>query len=287
MPTTSDLLTDINQRHATAFVLLDRYATGEQGAYALADAAGDRFVLKWALDCSVLSRYQCAQQVSDQLRTLGYPAPQYVLAGCAADAAYAIQRALPGQPLDQLPLALVADFLTLNERQAGQARSEVPTWPEPVVHPVLFGGDGFCLLEPMQTYSTTTAEMLQAVQATVRRYADQLIPQADIVHYDCNPANVLVSATGITGIIDWDGWCAGDRMFDVATMLFYSYADAAVRSQLWQTILANSGPASGAVYLAHLIHRQVDWAIRYHTPAMVEHWLTIATAILVDLAAYH
>jgi hypothetical protein len=286
MRTTSDLLDEINQRHATRFVLLDRYTTGEQGAYALADATGDRFVLKWAPNCSVLARYQRAQQVSYQLRALGYPAPEYVLAGCSADAAYAIQRALLGQPLEQLPLALVADFLTLNQRQAGQARSEVSTWPEPVVDPVLFGGDGFCLLEPMQTYSTTTARMLQAVQAIVRRSADQIPSRADIVHYDCNPANVLAGATGITGIIDWDGWCAGDRMFDVATMLFYSYADAAVRSQLWQTILANSGPASGAVYLAHLIHRQVDWSIRYHTSATIEHWLTIATAVFSDLAAY-
>ena len=286
MRTTSDLLDEINQRHATAFVLLDRYATGEQGAFALADAPGDRFVLKWAPDCSVLTRYQRAQHITERLRALGYPAPQYVLVGCTADAAYAIQRALPGQPMEQLPLALVADFMTLNERQAGQARSEVSTWPEPVVNPVLFGGDGFCLLEPMQTYSTTTARMLQAVQATVRRYAHQIAPQADIVHFDCNPANVLAGATGITGIIDWDGWCAGDRMFDVATTLFYSYADPAVRRQLWQTILANSGPASGAVYLAHLIHRQVDWSIRYHPPATIEHWLAIATTILGDLAAY-
>jgi hypothetical protein len=46
------------------------------------------------------------------------------------------------------------------------------TWPDPVVHSVLFGGDGFCLLEPMQTYAATTSHMLQAVQAIVRRYAD-------------------------------------------------------------------------------------------------------------------
>ena len=77
----------------------------------------------------------------------------------------------------------------------------------------------------MQTYSIASANMLQSVQATVRRYADQLSPVADIVHYDCNPANVLATATHTTGVIDWDGWCAGDRMFDVATMLFYSYAD--------------------------------------------------------------
>jgi len=151
---------------------------------------------------------------------------------------------------------------------------------------VLFGGNGFCLLEPMQTYSATTAGMLQAVQATVRYYADQLAPQADIVHYDCNPANVLATAARITGVIDWDGWCAGDRMFDVATMLFYSYADSAVRRQLWQTILAHSGPASGTVYLAHLIHRQVDWSIRYHTPETIERWLAITTTVLGDLAVY-
>ena len=81
MRTTSELLTDINQRHGTAFALLDRYATGEQGGYALADASGDRFVLKWAADGSVLTRYQRAQHITDRLRALGYPAPQHVLVG--------------------------------------------------------------------------------------------------------------------------------------------------------------------------------------------------------------
>jgi hypothetical protein len=74
-------------------------------------------------------------------------------------------------------------------------------------------------------------------------------------------------------------------MFDVATMLFYSYADVAVRTSLWQTILNHSGPEAGAVYLAHLIHRQADWSIRYHTAKAIEHWLRIAVAILGDVAA--
>ena len=174
MRRTSDILADINQRHATTFVLLDRYATGEQGAYVLVDASGDHFVLKWAPDCVVIARYQRAQRITDRLRALGYPAPQHVLVGRTADVAYAIQRALPGQPMEQLPLALVADFLALNERQRDQARSETLTWTQPVVQPVLFGGDGFCLLEPMQTYSITTARMLQAVQTIVRRSAAQI-----------------------------------------------------------------------------------------------------------------
>ena len=285
MLTNADLIQRINRRHATAFVLRERYARGEQGAFALTDPAGNEFVLKWTADLCALTRFQRAWQVTDRLRALGYPAPEYVLVGCTAEAAYAIQRALPGQPMQQLPPALAPDFLALNARQAGQAQAEPPAWPAPVVSPVLFGGDGFCLLEPMQTYSTTSARMLATVQALVRRYAGAIIPRADIVHYDCSPANVLASAAGITGVIDWDGWCAGDRMFDVATMLFYSYTDPAVRAALWQAILTHSGPASGAVYLAHLIHRQVDWSIRYHSAEAIEHWLRIGAAILDDLAA--
>src|SRR6476659_4575579 len=103
MPTTSDLLGYINQQHGTAFVLLERYAAGEQGAFALRDAADNRFVLKWAADPTVLRRFQRAQQITEQLRAIDYPAPQYVLVGDTADAAYAIQRTLPGQPMQQLP----------------------------------------------------------------------------------------------------------------------------------------------------------------------------------------
>ena len=55
MPTISDLLHQINQQHATSFVLLDRYATGEQGAFALSDAADDPEV-QWASKWRGLSR---------------------------------------------------------------------------------------------------------------------------------------------------------------------------------------------------------------------------------------
>jgi hypothetical protein len=37
------------------------------------------------------------------------------------------------------------------------------------------------------------------------------------------------------------------------------------------------------VYLAHLVHRQTDWSLRHHDPAMVERVLGIGTAVLRDL----
>jgi hypothetical protein len=44
-------------------------------------------------------------------------------------------------------------------------------------------------------------------------------------------------------------------------------------------------PAAAAVYLAHLIHRQVEWSIRYSPPATVEHWLGRARLVLQEMPA--
>lgn len=285
MLTPAAILDQINQQHQTSFTLRERYATGEQGAFALADRAGERFVLKWSPDTSKLLAFQRAQHITAYLRTLGYPAPQYAFVGSTAQGAYAIQHTLPGQPLQHLSLTLVPQFLDINQRQMGQAGGQTSNWPAPVIDPVLFGGDGFCLLEPMQTYSSTSAIMLQMVQDRVRRFADAMYPTGDIVHYDCNPLNVLAENDTITGVIDWDGWCVGDCMFDLATMLFYSYADPLVRAQLWQTITDHVGPSIGSVYLAHMIHRQVDWSIRFHDQATIVYWMTLAQQVLNDLPA--
>lgn len=285
MHTPAAILDHINHQHRTAFTLLDRYPTGEQGAFALADPLGTRFVLKWTPDPTAFRAFQRAQHVTNRLRAIGYPAPQYALLGATAKSAYAIQYALPGQPLAHLSLACVPDFLALNKRQVAQAGSEPSTWPAPIRDPVLAGGNGFCLLEPMQTYSPATARWLQLIQAYVRRADDLAYPTTDIVHFDCHPRNILAVTDRITGVIDWDGWCAGDCMFDVATMLFYSYTDPQIRAPLWQTITRHVGPRVGGVYLAHLIHRQVDWSLRYHDQGTITHWLMVAQQILADLLA--
>lgn len=42
-------------------------------------------------------------------------------------------------------------------------------------------------------------------------------------------------------------------------------------------------PGAVAVYLAHLMLRQVDWSIRHHTPAVGARYLHRAGIILRDL----
>jgi hypothetical protein len=62
----------------------------------------------------------------------------------------------------------------------------------------------------------------------------------------------------------------GDRGFDIATLLFYSYdVDPAIRSLLWQRCLDVSALAWTTVYLCHLILRQLEWSIR-HRPGSAE-----------------
>jgi hypothetical protein len=52
------LLAEINQARGTTFRLGQRYADGEQGAYALVDEVGAPFVLKVTPDQSALARLE-------------------------------------------------------------------------------------------------------------------------------------------------------------------------------------------------------------------------------------
>jgi aminoglycoside phosphotransferase (APT) family kinase protein len=154
-----------------------------------------------------------------------------------------------------------------------------------VIETVLYGGDGFCLLEPLQTYSTATAELLHRLQTIVAHHQTAQYATDDVVHIDFNPTNILVHNGAISGIIDWHDPQAGDATFDLVTLVFYSWDTPAVRDQLWQHILARISPTVLSVYLAHMILRQVDWSIRHHGPQATTRWMRIAQESLAWCAA--
>lgn len=49
-------------------------------------------------------------------------------------------------------------------------------------------------------------------------------------------------------------------------------------------ILERTRPIALAVYLSHLIVRQVDWSIRHHDAATIARYVRIAHDILADLS---
>ncbi|MGD0706413.1 MAG: phosphotransferase [Trebonia sp.] len=112
----------------------------------------------------------------------------------------------------------------------------------------------------------------------------------DVVHFDLNPANILHAGGRLSGVVDWnipfDGAGQGDRGFDIATLLFYTYDIEQTRDGLWERALQLSGLGWTTVYLCHLSLRQVEWS-RRHGPGSPDdaRFTAIAEAVLEDCQA--
>jgi len=287
------VLDEINRRHGTTFRLVRRYERGEQGAFALEDGAGRGYVLKCPTYVGYLDGVRAAVTATDALRATGYPVPRYVLSGTIDGTAYAIQEALPGAPMGDVTAALLPRLLALNALQRGRglpSTNAAPAhgrsdWPAPVVDIVLEGGDGYCLLPSLRGYSRRTAALLDRLQAIVARHRDDPCLRGDVVHWDFQGANILVEDNRVSGVVDWEGACVGDRTFDLVTLLYYAYAapdTRGVREALWQRALEQATPGVLALYLAHMILRQVDWSIRFYDAAVVARYLWASEDALRD-----
>jgi aminoglycoside phosphotransferase len=290
MPT---LVAFINAQHGTTFRLTERILHGKPNVAGVYNASGARFIVKWSPGVHDLERLGEAVRLVDRLRSRWYPVPRYVARGLHPGGRYVVQTALPGAPVARLSAPQVEQLVALNEIQRGLATPPAasppaasPTarpWPSPVVDDVLDGGNGYCLFEPMRQHSPTTAQLLDLVQALVAQHRSVTTPTTDVVHFDFQQNNMLGLSGKISGVVDWEGAQAGDRAFDLATLLFYAYAQESARDALWSRVTSITDPAAVGVYLAHLIHRQVDWSIRHDEPSMIEYWLERARLILQDI----
>lgn len=282
---TEELIEHINQQHARRFRLQQRYATGEnQGAFTLVDAAGDRFVLKWQPQPAPLERLQRAQRITDHLRGLGLPVPAYVLLGAVSSGAtYWVQTALAGAPPGRLTLPQAEQLLRFNDVQAERALSTDQNWST-YVRAVLFAGESGWA-DSLRSHSPATRVVLARLERLVAGKAMACGHGADIVHGDVALENVLVDRGRVSGVVDWDAAGCGDRVLDLAKLLFYAYAEAAVRRLLWTRIVALRGHASLAVHLAYCVLAQLDWSIHHHPQAAVDDGVAFAHALFDDLEA--
>jgi hypothetical protein len=190
---------------------------------------------------------------------------------------------MPGRPGQTITPSMVRELIAISRIQSGLAGDLPPEWPSRVIDGVMKGFERYCVVETLRNYSAESAAMLATIQELVVGHSSGRFITGDIVHWDFNPGNVLSDGNRITGVIDWEGVCAGDRGFDLATYLFYSYRDREVRDLLWREALSCSGHGALTVYLGHMIVRQVDWSIRHHDAGSTAYWMTTAKKILRDL----
>lgn len=244
---------ELNARHGTDFRLVGAYEGGEVGAARLVDGEGRNYVLKQ-------QPAGLAPRTTDALRPLGYPVPRYVVEGPG----YHVQEELPGHPAGDWGVArpeVMASLLELNELQAGRAVDGDSSWPGTLVDSVTVGFAEFCIVETLERHSGASRELLGLCRRAVERHSAGLSPSRDIAHMDFTLANVLVDGAGVTGVIDWGGTRTGDRLFDLATLLYYARGEA---PELERYVVVRIGHEGLAVYLAHMAVRQSDWSLRHH-----------------------
>ena len=280
--TSQDVIAHVNQSLGTSYKIVGRYDAGESGvASQVIDDSSNRYVLKF--DEGNEFRSEHAAHATHRLRSLGYPAPEYVAVGSIASTSYSLQRVMRGEPIRlRVQLALLSQILHLNDLQRGQGQYENDE-PARLIRGVMEGYSDFCIIDTFRTYSADSAAMLLALQRIVTDRASECPKRNDIVHFDFHTNNILIVGDRITGVIDWEGSESGDCAFDLATMLFYTWEFADFRDQLWRALLERTTRGAVAVYLAHMIVRQLDWSMRHHNREMVDQYMRISRDILREI----
>lgn len=238
----------------------------------------------------VTARLRALPAVVARLRDRGYPAPRIYAVGQIPGLVFWVQERLPGTALDPGPgpaavARLLPELIGLNDAQAGLGIGP-GGWPALLTRTLTTGGDGYCVHSTLQA-RPDTRELLRVVRRIGDRCGPAVPAGGDFVHYDFTPANLLSDGISITGVIDVNPpVLAGDRAFDLATLLFYCYDHDEVRERLRNRLLELASPAAARVYLAHLVLRQVDWSLRYHpdAPATRRH-LRLAWLVTADIAS--
>jgi aminoglycoside phosphotransferase (APT) family kinase protein len=185
--------------------------------------------------------------------------------------------------------AVLPSLLAAVELQRDAGDLARPPWPAWLLDTIEAGGNGYCLHATMRQ-APRTAALLGRLQSLARRNQWDEARTRDVVHFDMNPANILHAGGRLSGVVDWnipfDGAGQGDRGFDVATLLFYTYDIEQTREVLWERALELSGLAWTTVYLCHLSLRQVEWS-RRHAPGSADdaRFTAIAEAVLDDCEA--
>ena len=250
------------------FELGARAAGGEsQGAWFATAPEGALVVLKWFPDETVADRYAVLLPALDELRSRGVPVPEYPHVITVDGWTLSAQRVLPGHSEDNPSPAVVEAMVECIAAKAGlggpQPAPDLQPWGAFIVRTLNVGLDGWVMHEPLRTWDRRSAAVLDRVEAVGADADPSWFPDDGLVHLDLHTDNVLVSEDGaLTGIVDWEGACAGDHRFDLVSFAW----DLDGHGQpIWDLVdAAGLEPRVVRAYVAHHALRGTDWAIRHH-----------------------
>jgi fructosamine-3-kinase len=276
------VLAMINRRHRLALSLDDAAPGDTRAAWRVTDPAGRAMLMKWSAGSEFPPADAAA--LASRLRAAGYPIQEFSCWGTDGAISYTVRPWVEGRVLGPGLRRHLEQVLALVEMHEGAAPTPGGGLRDQLIASVLDGFSDWCVLDSMRKHPRG-AKILERVQAIARGSERVEIRTADAVHFDFHHFNILVDDAGIVSVIDWEGCRAGDRAFDLATLLYYSYPDPALREALWERANAIASHGAIALFLAHLIVRQTEWSIRLETEEAADRYLRIADLILADLDA--
>ncbi len=263
--------------------LVGRLPHGEgTGAYEVRRADGTSAVLK--LFTGDVFDLGASTVLTDALRERGYPVPAIDAAGVLDGVRYEIQERMPGTPLEQATSERVGPLRELINLQRDVGLPGRGPWVDEMIASVINGCTGYCEHAAMIDHSDETRAMLERLRRIAGAARGVAVSEADVVHYDFSPYNVLVAGDRITGVVDWDGATSGDAAFDLVTLAAFTYDDA-VRDELLAVAATLTDPRALALYAAHMVLRLVDWSLRNHGDAEVAWFMGIGTDLLAAVGA--
>jgi hypothetical protein len=178
---------------------------------------------------------------------------------------------------------LLPVLFRLNDAQAGLGGGGAD-WRHLITTTLLAGDDGYCLHSTMAA-RPDTRDMLAAVRGIGATCGSAIPPGVDFTHFDFHFLNLLSDGATITGVVDINPPpLAGDRAFDLATLVFYVYDHDELRRRILDRLFGLAGRQAARAYLAHMALRQVEWSVRHYpaAPATRRH-LRLARLILGDI----
>jgi Ser/Thr protein kinase RdoA (MazF antagonist) len=286
-------LPDLLRAHGLDVAALRPVGSGESAsAFWVTDYAGTVSVLKVESATSAHAAAGFLPAVSEvvrRLRARGYPAPRFLAIGRTPDLVFWVQERMPGAELNQDSVPrFLPELFGLNDAQAGLGAgsgTDRSQWRSLITETLVKGGAGYCVHATLESRPDTRA-MLDVIRRVGERCCASIPDGDDFVHYDFTPANLLTDGESITGVIDVNPpVLAGDRAFDLATLLFYLYDDEEMRFRLRHRLLELTDPRAADAYLAHMVLRQVDWSVRHYPSAPeTQRHLRLGEMVTADLA---
>jgi hypothetical protein len=249
------------------FQLEGRAPGGESGgAWFAIDANGERVVLKRFAGEGMADRYAVLLPALDVLRSRGVPVPEYRCVRGVDGWTLSAQQVLPGRSFPVWPPRLVERMIECVSAAAGivgpPPSPALQEWGAFVIRTLTNGEDDPAQHDSLRAHSARTRRIIDLIEAVGAEAEPSWFPTSGLVHFDLHTDNVLALDDGtLTGIIDWEGACAGDHRYDVVAFAFDLDGHG---QQIWDQVVALVEPRVLRAYVAHMTLRRTDWAIRHH-----------------------